>query len=69
MNIFWDVNIQCDREIKARKLDIVVVDKNVRSCTIIDIAIPGVIRASKKKEGKNWEIPATKERNRMNVQH
>ena len=31
---------QCDRQIKARKPDIVLLNKNGRSCTIIDIAIP-----------------------------
>ena len=37
---------QCDREIKTRKPDIVVVNKNKRSCAIIDVAIPGDIRVS-----------------------
>ena len=50
MKILWDVMIQCDREIKTRKPDIVVVNKNERTCAIIDIAIPGDIRVSKKKE-------------------
>ena len=36
VKILWDVMIQCDREIKARKPDIVVVNKNERSCAIID---------------------------------
>ena len=36
--------IQCDREIKARKPGTVVVNKNERSCAIIDIAIHGDIR-------------------------
>ena len=36
----------CNREIKVRKPDIVVVNKNERSCAIIDIAIPGDIRVS-----------------------
>ena len=44
--------IQCDREIKARKPDIVVVNKNERSCAIIDIAIPGDIRVSEKEKEK-----------------
>ena len=44
--------IQCDREIKARKPDIVVVNKNERSCTIIDIATLGDIRVSKKEKEK-----------------
>ena len=41
IQILWDVMIQCDTAIKARKPDIVVVNKNERSCAIIDIAIPG----------------------------
>ena len=42
--------IQCDSEVKARKPDIVAVNKNQRSCAIIDIAIPGEIRVSKKEK-------------------
>ena len=44
--------IQCDREIKARKPDIVVVNKNERSCAIIDIAIWSDIRVSEKEKEK-----------------
>ena len=50
VKILCDVMIQCDREIKARKPDIVVVNKNERSCAIIDIAIPGDIRVSEKEK-------------------
>ena len=50
VNILWDVMIQCDTEIKARKPDIVVVNKNKRSCAMVDIAIPGDIRVSEKKK-------------------
>ena len=42
--------IQCDREIKARKPHIVVVNKNERSCAIIDIPITGDIRVSEKEK-------------------
>ena len=28
VKILWDVMIQCDREIKARKPDVIVVNKN-----------------------------------------
>ena len=45
--------IHCDREIKARKPDIVVVNKNERICTIIDISVPGDIRVRKKEKKKN----------------
>ena len=50
MKILWDVMIQCYREIKARKPNIVVVNKNKKSCAIIDVAIPGDIRVSKKEK-------------------
>ena len=42
--------IQCYREIKARKPNIVVVNKNDKRCVIIAIAIPGDIRISKKEK-------------------
>ena len=35
VKILWDVMIQCDTEIKTRKSDIVVVNKNERSCAIM----------------------------------
>ena len=35
---------------KAKKPDIVVVNKNERSCTIIDIAITGDVRVSKNEQ-------------------
>ena len=52
MKILWDVIIHCYREIKARKPDIVPVNRNERSCAIIDIAIPGDIRVSRKEKKK-----------------
>ena len=35
--------VPCDRETKVKKPDIVVVNKNERSCAIIDIVILGDI--------------------------
>ena len=35
VTILWDVMIHCDREIKARKPDIVAVNKNERRCAIL----------------------------------
>ena len=59
VKILWDVMIQCDREIKAGKPDIVVVKRNERSWVRIDIAIPGDIRVSEKEKEKikrYWEL-------------
>ena len=61
MKILWDVMIQCDREIKARKPDIVVVNKNERSCAIIDIAISGDTRVSEKEKKKMERYQELKE--------
>ena len=52
VKILWDAMIQHDREIKARNPDIVVLNKNERSCAIIDTAIPGDIRVSKEEKAK-----------------
>ena len=38
--ILWDVSIQTDRVIEARRPDMVVVDKGNKCCEIIDFAIP-----------------------------
>ena len=61
--------IQCYREIKARKPDIVVVNRNERSCVLINFATTGDIRVSEKEKEKIEEIPGTKERNQKNVEH
>ena len=52
VKILWDVMIQCDREINTGKPDIVLGNKNERSCAIIDIATPGDIRVSIKDKEK-----------------
>ncbi|XP_068691565.1 uncharacterized protein [Montipora foliosa] len=50
--LLWDVNIQCDHVIEARRPDIVVVNKQDRKCTIIDIAVPADKRIVKKENEK-----------------
>ena len=52
VKILWDVMIQCDREIKAKKPAVVVVNTNERSCAIIDTAIPGDTKVSEKEKEK-----------------
>ena len=45
MKLLWDMNIQCDNIIEARRLDIVLVDKREKTkCSIIDIAVPADVR-------------------------
>ena len=52
VKLLWDVNIKCDHVIKARKPDIVVVNKQQRKCTIIDIAVPAHKRIGEKENEK-----------------
>ena len=39
--ILWDFTIQTDNYITARRPDIVLVDKNNKTCQFIDVACPG----------------------------
>ena len=49
VKILWDFSVQTDRVIEHRRPDIVVVDKAVNKCYIIDVAIPGDQNLVKKK--------------------
>ena len=48
----WDFSIQTDHLIKARRPDLVVVDKKDRICKIIDFAFPGDSRIEEKEKNK-----------------
>ena len=48
VKILWDFTVQCDREIEARRPDIVFIDKKEREVVIIDVAIPGDDRVKDK---------------------
>ena len=50
--ILWDLTIQCDYVIEARRPDIVVVDKVKKETMIIDVAIPGDTRVCDKEREK-----------------
>ena len=48
----WDFSIQTDHVIEAPRPDLVVVDKQERSCKIIDFAVPGDRRIEEKEKDK-----------------
>ena len=52
VKLLWDVNSQCDHVNEARRPDIVVVNKQERKCTIIDIAVPADKRIGEKENEK-----------------
>ena len=41
VKLLWDINIQCDNIIEARRPNVILVDKKGKSCIIVDIAVPG----------------------------
>ena len=50
--ILWDFSIQTDHVIEARRPDLIVVDKKVRSCEITDFAVRGDSRFAEKEKDK-----------------
>ena len=48
VKLIWDINIQCDNVIEAKRTDLIFVDKKAKSCVIIDVAIPGDCRMREK---------------------
>ena len=40
VGLIWDINIQCDNVVEARRPDLILVDKKAKLCVIIDVAIP-----------------------------
>ena len=50
--MLWDINIQCDNVIEARRPDIIVIYKKERMGIIIDIAVPADASVMEKEKGK-----------------
>ena len=65
VTILWDMQVHTDKTIKANKLDIIIKDKQEKTCMLIDMAIPSdrdssVKVAEKLSKYKNLEIEITK---------
>ena len=61
VKVLWDINVQCDNVIEARRLDIILVDKKERNGIIINIAVPVDVKAGGKK-GECGQVPGLKKR-------
>ena len=66
VNLLWDMNIQCDNVVEARRPDVVVVSKKEKKCIIVDVVIPGDSRMHKiefekieKYQDLKWEFRRT----------
>ena len=52
IKVLWDINIQCDNLIEARRLDLIVIDKREQEGIIIDISVPVHVRVEEKEKEK-----------------
>ena len=52
IKVLWDINIQCDNLIEARRHDLIVIDKKEQKGIIIDIAVPADVRIEEKEKEK-----------------
>ena len=59
VKLFWDFNIQTSTYIQARRPDVVVVDRDKKTCNIIVIAVPGDAGIVEKEKEKVEKRPST----------
>ena len=52
IKVLWDINIQCDNLIEARRPDLIVIDKKEQKGIIIDIALSADVRIEEKEKEK-----------------
>ena len=52
VKVLWDINVQCDNAIEARRPDIILIDKREQRGIIIDIAVPADVRVGEKEREK-----------------
>ena len=61
VKLLWDFTVQTDRTIEARRPDLILTDKIVKECKIIDVAVAGDTWVVKKEEEKSrstetWQL-------------
>ena len=52
VKLIWDINIQCNNIIEARRPDLILVVERGKSCVIVDVAVPGDCRVREKEPEK-----------------
>lgn len=64
VKLLWDFSTQSDRDIQARRPDIVrLIDRKKDQCMIIDIAVPGDAIVAEKENEKIEKVSGPEERN------
>ena len=52
VKLTWNINIQCDNVMEARRLDLILVDKKAKSGVTSDVAVPGDCRIREERAEK-----------------
>ena len=55
IKVLWDINIQCDSLIEARRSDLIVIDKKEQKGITIDIAVPADVRVEEKEKVEKYQ--------------
>ena len=55
IKVLWDINIQCDNLIEARRPDLIVIDKKEQKGIIIYIAVPADVRVEEKEKVEKYQ--------------
>ena len=55
IKVLWDINIQCDNLIEARRPDLIAIDKKEQKGIIIDIAVPAGVRVEGKEKVEKYQ--------------
>ena len=52
VKVLWDISVQCDNMIEAKRPDIILIEKKEQKGIIINIAVPANVRVGKKEREK-----------------
>ena len=55
IKVLWNINIQCDNLIEARRPDLIVIDKKEQKGIIVDIAVPAYVRVEEKEKVEKYQ--------------
>ena len=53
VTVLWNQAVHTDREVTANRLDIIIINKKEKTCTLIDVAIPAERNVVQKKRKRS----------------
>ena len=68
VKVLWDFRVQTDHHLEHNRPDIVVLEKEERTCSVIDVACPFDTRVLENEQEKWTNIKTSKEKSRRSYQ-